>query len=373
MEIVVNTRLLRKNDMDGIGWFTYHTIKEIVQNNPDIKFHFLFDTHQVADFIFGSNVQPHILFPPAKHAFLNVAYFQWSVTRLLNKIQPALFLSPDGNLSLGYNGKQYGVMHDISFFHFPGDLKKTNAWYYNYYFPKFAKKATRLGTVSTYSKQDIAANFGVEENNIDVVYCGINDGIKPASEIETQTVQEKYSSGLPYFLFVGTLHPRKNIVRLLQAFAQFKSTTSHPHKLVIVGKTIYGGEEIQHTVEQSAYKTDIIFTGRLDDDTVSKLYAAAFALVFVPHFEGFGIPILEAMKSGTPVITSNTTSMPEVAGDASLLVNPLVVDDIAAAMSALADNELLRQDLISKGIVRANEFSWKKTANLLWDGVNKIL
>ena len=373
MKIVINTRLLRKNDMDGIGWFTYHTCKYLVQHNKDIEFHFLFDTKIDEEFLFGENVIPHVLFPPAKHAFLNVAFFQYSVPKLLKHIQPDLFLSPDGNLALNYTGKQYGIIHDISFFHFPQDLKKTNAWYYNRYFPQFAQLATRLGTVSEYSKQDIATNFSVDPNKIDVLYCGINDNFYSQDKDEAMLIRQQFAAGKAYFLFVGTLHPRKNIVRLIQAFNQFKKDTNLSHKLVIVGKTIFGADELKVAVATSPYANDIVFTGRQPDNIVSALYAAALALVFVPHFEGFGIPILEGMRSGIPVITSNTTSMPEIAGDAAIIVDPYKVNEIANAMSEIASNISLRESLIIKGKEKVNEFSWDRTSGLLWDSLQKII
>src|ERR1044071_1414052 len=113
MKIAVNTRLLRKNQMDGIGWFTFNTLQYIVKQNPHIEFHFLFDSGIENEFIFAGNIVPHNLFPPAKHALLNIVWFEWSVKRLLDKIQPDLFLSPDGILCLRWPGRQYGVIHDI--------------------------------------------------------------------------------------------------------------------------------------------------------------------------------------------------------------------------------------------------------------------
>ena len=373
MKIVINTRLLRKNDMDGIGWFTYNTCKHIVEQNKDIEFHFLFDTKVDNEFLFGSNVTPHVLFPPAKHAFLNVAFFQLAVPHILNRINPDLFISPDGNLALNYTGKQYGVIHDISFFHFPQDLKKTNAWYYNRYFPKFANLATRLGTVSEYSKQDIVANFAINPNKIDVVYSGINENFFTQNIEEGILIRNQFAEGKEYFLFVGTLHPRKNIVRLIQAFNQFKQTTNLSHKLIIVGKTIYGAEEIRVAATNSPYSSDIIFTGRQPDKIVNGLYAAACALVFVPHFEGFGLPLLEGMRSGIPVITSNITSMPEIAGDAAIIVSPYDTNEIAISMESIATNSALRDSLILKGKSRIKEFSWKRTSELLWDSIQKVL
>ena len=166
MQIVVNTRILLKDRLEGMGWFAYQTLKEITTKNPDVHFVFLFDRNFNEEFIFSDNITPLILSPQARHPFLYYAWFQHSVKVLLNKMQPDLFLSPDGFLSLGAKCKQLPVIHDINFLHHPQDSKWLTAKYYNYYFPKFAKEATRIATVSEYSKHDIAKNYGINEEKI---------------------------------------------------------------------------------------------------------------------------------------------------------------------------------------------------------------
>ena len=175
MKILVNTRLLRKNEMDGIGWFTYNTLKEITVNHPEIEFHFLFDSGIEDEFLFSRNIIPHNLFPPAKHALLNTIWFEWSAKNLLNKLKPDLFFSPDGILCLGWDGKQYGVIHDINYEHRPKDLKLSNRIYYKYFIPRSAKKACRLSTVSEYSKNDIVNTYKINADKIDVIHLGINE------------------------------------------------------------------------------------------------------------------------------------------------------------------------------------------------------
>ncbi len=367
--IVVNTRLLRKNAMDGIGWFTYNTMKYIVEKNPDITFHFLFDSGIEEDFLFGKNVIPHNLFPPAKHAVLNVLWFEISCRRLLNKIKPDLFLSPDGVCCLGWNGKQYTVIHDVNFIYYPKDLKLTNRIYYNYFIKKSAKKATRIGTVSEFSKQDLVEKYNVNASKIDVVYNGINSFFVSADEEQKTATKQKYSEGKNYFLFVGTLHPRKNILRLLEAFEAFKISFNSDLKLLIAGKEMYRTDEMHIYHNHMQYKDDVHFLGRLPDKELQEVVSAAFCLSYVPYFEGFGIPIIEAMNNGIPVITSNITSMPEIAGDAALLVDPFDINQIASAMQTITSNEALRQNLVKKGMERAAFFSWEKTAGLLWNGV----
>lgn len=373
MKIVVNTRVLRKGQMDGIGWFAYNTLLHIVRQNPQIQFHFLFDSGIDNEFVFADNIIPHNLFPPAKHAVLNVMWFEWSVRRLLKKINPDLFLSPDGILCLGWQGKQYGVVHDINFVHIPEDMKWTNRKYYNYFFPKYIQRAARLGTVSEFSKKDIVSTYKVDPEKIDVVYNGINSFYEPVNEAVKKSVREKYTDGREYFLFVGTLHPRKNIVRLMQAFELFKNNTASAMKLLLVGKEMFRTDEMHAFKNSLQHGQDVIFIGRLPAEELKKVFGAAFCLSFVPYFEGFGIPLIEAMQCDVPVITSNVTSMPEVAGDAALMVDPYNVPDIARAMETMVKDPALRQELIQKGRMRKGAFSWQRTANLLWDSMNKVL
>lgn len=367
--IVVNTRLLRSNAMDGIGWFTYNTMKCIVEKNPDIQFHFLFDSGIKNEFLFGNNVIAHNLFPPAKHAALNILWFEYSCKTLLNKIKPDLFLSPDGICCLGWKGKQYAVIHDVNFVYYPKDLKLTNRLYYNYFIQKSAVKATRIGTVSNFSKNDLMTEYNVEAKKIDVVYNGINSFFLPVDEENKRQIRIKYSDDKNFFLFIGTLSPRKNILRLLQAFELFKNKTGSDMKLLIAGKEMYRTNELHDYHQSMLHKDDVHFLGRLLDTELQQLLSSAFCLSYVPYFEGFGIPIIEAMNNHIPVITSNITSMPEIAGDAALLVDPFNINEIAEAMHLISSNEMLRQNLIEKGVERSAFFSWKKTSDLLWQGI----
>ncbi|MEJ7768868.1 MAG: glycosyltransferase family 1 protein [Chitinophagaceae bacterium] len=373
MKIAVNTRLLRKNQMDGLGWFAYNTLKYIVQNNPSIEFHFLFDSGIDKEFLFAKNIVPHNLFPPAKHALLNVVWFEWSVKNFLQKLNPDLFLSPDGILCLGWKGKQYAMIADLNFYHNPEDLKWTNNKYYNYFFPRYAAIAARIATISEFSKQDIVQTFKVAPEKIDIVYCGINNFLAPVDKATQAKIRTEITGGKEYFIFVGTLHPRKNIVRLLKAFELFKIETNADLKLVIGGKPSYKMDDIYDQQKQMTSKDDVVFTGRIDDSRINHVLGSAMALTFVPHFEGFGIPIIEAMQCDIPVISSNTTSMPEVAGNAALLVDPYNVEAIKSAMVRLYSDPALRNELVVKGRLQKNIFSWERTANDMWKSIEKCL
>ncbi len=373
MQIVVNTRLLIQNKLDGIGWFSYQTLKRITQNNPDVHFVFLFDRDYNEEFVFSDNITPLVLGPQARHPFLYYTWFHLSVKNLLNRMNPDLFLSPDGFLSPGAKCKQLPVIHDINFLHNPQDLKPLTSKYYNHFFPKYAKLGTRIATVSEYSKNDISKNYHIDSNKIDVVYNGINEGFTPLSDPLQQIIREKFSQGKPYFLFVGSQSPRKNLNRLIAAFDVFKEQSKSDYKLVLVGAVYSSEGDVKRVIDKSKFKNDIIFTGRQPQEELEKIMASAFALAFVPYFEGFGIPIVEALQCETPVICSNTTSMPEIAGDSGLLVNPFEVNSISNGMLELFNNPSLRNQLIQKGKERKNLFSWDKSADLLWNSITKCL
>jgi glycosyltransferase involved in cell wall biosynthesis len=295
------------------------------------------------------------------------------VKQQLKKINPDLFLSPDGLLCLGWQGKQYGIIHDLNFVHRPQDLKWSNSAYYNYFFPRYAARANRIGTVSAYSKQDMVATFGIAAEKIDVLYSGINDFYHPVSEVEKIATKNAFTNGTDYFVFVSTLHPRKNVIGMLQAFEQFKNKTGSSLKLLLAGKAMHRTGEMHNYHRTMKHANDVVFTGRLDDETLNNVVGSALAMLYVPFFEGFGLPPIEAMQCDVPVIASNNTSLPEVVGNAALLVDPFSVHAIAAAIETIAGNELLRNDLVAKGRIQRTLFSWDKTASLLWNSVSKIL
>lgn len=364
---------MQHNKLEGIGRFMFETLKRITTSHPEHHFYFIFDRPFHEDFIFSNNITPIIAGPPARHPFLFVYWLEFTVYDLLKKLKVDLFLSCDGYLSLRSSVKQLAVIHDINFFHQPKDLPWLVRKYYNYYFPRFAKKAERIATVSEYSKKDISKSYYINENKIDVVYNGCSDGFLPISqEIKLQT-EKRYSDSQPYFIYVGSIQPRKNLQRLFLAFDAFKKQTNSSYKLIIAGQKYFWNQSMKESLESCEYKSDIIFLGRIEEKELHLLTAAAFAAVYIPLFEGFGIPLLEAMHCEIPVITSNVSSLPEVAGDAALYCNPLQIEEITEAMVKLYENKILCNDLIDKGKERRKLFSWDKSADLLWKSCDKIL
>lgn len=373
MKIAVNTRFLIKDKLEGIGLFTYESLKRITQAHPEIDFYFLLDRPYEDEFIFGENVHPMVLFPPARHPLLWYWWFEVLVKEWLDENQPALFLSCDGYACLQTEVPQVIVMHDLSFEHFKEHVPWLAQRYYKHFMPLFAKKAARIATVSEFSRHDISNLYHIAPDKIDVVYNGAKEVYHPVSEEVKKQVREKYTGGREYFIYVGSIHPRKNVKRLLLAFEQFKEQTGSDFELLLVGRPLWGFKEIEQTHRNMKAKNDVHFPGHLPSGELGALTASAFAMVYVSLFEGFGIPIVEAMSCDVPVITSNVTSMPEATGDAALLVNPLSVEEISSAMIRLASDEILRQSLIARGKIQVKKFSWDLTAEKLWACCEKVL
>jgi len=373
MRIAVNTRFLLKNRLEGIGWFTYETLKRITLQHPEHEFFFLFDRNFDPEFIFSNNITPVVLSPQSRHPVLWYIWFEFSVRRFIENNRIDLFLSTDGYLSLKSNVKQLGVIHDINFHHFPQTLPPVARLYYNYYFPRFAKKATRLATVSKYSKDDICKNYNIDDSKIDVVYNGANELYTPLSKNEIDETRINFSNGTPYFVFVGAFNPRKNICRLLQAFDKFKEQVNSDLKLVLVGEKMYGTSEMIGILNKMKFKDEVVFTGRLQVEQLRKVVGASFAMTYVSYYEGFGIPLLEAMKCDIPILASNCTSIPEVAGKAAYYIDPFDVDSIVAGMVRIYSDTELRNNLIQNSRIQRDNFSWDKTAQLLYESVLKAL
>ncbi|MDR0941711.1 MAG: glycosyltransferase family 4 protein [Bacteroidales bacterium] len=373
MKIAINTRLLIKNKLEGIGRFTYETVKRLCEMQPEHTFYLLFDRMYDKEYVFAPNVVPVVVPFQSRHPFLWWFWFHVQLPRVLRSLKADVFVSTDGYIPLNLNIPVVNVIHDLNFEHNPHHLTPLVRWYYRKFFPQYARIATRIATVSTFSKFDIVRMYGIDEAKIDVVYNGVSSEFKPLGLYEKNVVKQTYTSGENYFVYVGSLHPRKNIERLLLAFEQFKLQSSSPMKLVIVGEAMFMAQTIRAVYEKSAVRTDIVFTGRVSNQELTNLLGAAFALVYIPLFEGFGIPIVEAFACNVPVITSNTTSMPEVGGEAALLVNPEDVNAIAAAMTEITNDPTTYERLQETAKIQLQKFSWDKTADALWLSIEKAI
>ena len=365
MKIAVNTRLLVKNKLDGIGRFSVEILKRMVINNPKIEFHFIFDRPFTSDFIFSRNIKGHILSPQTRHPLLWYIWFEIQLPKLIKRINPDLFFSPDGFISTKITSiPTITTIHDINFEHYPENMRWTHSIFYRRYFKKYAELAKHIITVSNFSKQDLIKTYKLDPSKITSVYNGISDIFSPINTKEKNKIKQRYSDSEDFFVFIGSLHKRKNIKNLLLAFEIYK-TKNGKNKMLIIGEQKWLDASIKTIFEKMQFKNEIIFLGYLEDNIMSQVLASATALCFISLFEGFGLPIIEAMKSKVPVITSNTSCMPEIADGAALLVNPYSIESIVTALKTIEENKQIRKKLIEKGYERSKHFDWEKTTNLI--------
>jgi glycosyltransferase involved in cell wall biosynthesis len=371
--IAVNARLLLPDRVEGIARFAHEVLQRMVRAHPEAQFSFFFDRPWDARFIFGPNVRPYALPPQARHPLLWHAWFHGTLPFMLRRLKPDLFFSPEFYLTNHTRIPQVPVFHDLAYEHYPEDIGKWAAHYCRKYSPIYARRAAQVLTVSQFSRQDLIDRYDLPPGKISVVYNGVSAGFTPLSEAEQAVVRARYTDSAPYFLFVGTLQPRKNLPRLLRAFARFKAAQPSPVKLVLAGRWGWKHEAIRETYEQLDCKEAVVLTGFVPEEELPSLYASALALCYVPYFEGFGIPLLEAMHSETAVISSAVSSMPEVAGEAALLVDPFSEAAIAGAMAQVYRDPGLRKRLIQAGRQQRERFSWDATYEKVWAVLESFL
>jgi glycosyltransferase involved in cell wall biosynthesis len=264
-------------------------------------------------------------------------------------------------------------VHDLAFLHYPSAIKKSHLLFYKRYTPKFLGKAISIATVSEFSKKDIIAQYGTDAKKINVVYNGVKEVFNPINNEAKATIKNKYTDGKEYFIYAGSIHPRKNLITLLKAFSVFKKRQQTNMKLVLAGRLAWQYESFEKDLKSYKYRNDVVLTGYVEDAVLADIIGAAYAQVYPSLFEGFGVPVLEAMRCDVPVITSADSAMQEIAKDAALYADANSHTDIANKMMLLYKDENLRKELILKGRQIVKQYSWDKTATLLWQSIVKVM
>lgn len=279
-----------------------------------------------------------------------------------------LLWSPGGMGSL-FVRRLVITVTDLAVFENPECYGGAFGRWYRALYPVVANRARRVLTISEFSKEVIQRVLGVPADRIVVTHLGVDDAFRPRSIAEIERLRQRLGLSEHYLLSVGALSPRKNLHRLLQAWRRVSQ--SYPDtSLVIVGEPnllFSADSSLGELPPRTTHLTGI------DDETLATLYSGAAAFVFPSIYEGFGLPVLEAMAAGTPVVTSNVTSLPEIAGDAAVLMNPYDVGAIADAIDAVLSDEVLRDDLRRRGFARAAQFSWDATARKTWAALQEAL
>jgi len=364
MNIGVNARLLQPGVKEGIARYLHETLSRMVLDHPEDTFHLYFDRRYDEQYLYADNVVPHVVPPQTRHPILWRIWFDYMLPYHFRKHQIDVFYSPDGYGSLRTDVPTVLVSHDLAFEHFDDHNYSHHLRYLRKYAPRFHHKAKSIIAVSQATADDIIATYQIEPRKIHV--AGNSTTIKRSDRAD-----KSITDGKEYLVYIGSLNPRKNIERLIAAFDQYKAESGHETKLVIIGKLAWKSEPIRLAMNNAKYASDIIHLSDVGD-SVSLLLSNATALVYPSLFEGFGIPILEGFATGTPVITSDLSSMKEVAGDAALLVDPYSVDAIVQGLLELSSDPTLRQDLIAKGRRRLLDYSWDDTAKTIYKQLKSV-
>lgn len=310
------------------------------------------------------------------HPVANIFWHLLSLPRHLRRHDCDVVFLPAGNRRLGWS---YGIpsvstVHDFSQLHVPQKYDAFRMFYIMRILPRLMRRLTRVISVSESTRRDLESFAGVEPDCIRVIYNGADLERFIPRERSTAKSAVTAELGLPedFLLYISRLeHPGKNHVRLLEAFSRLKQQTQLPHKLVLVGSRWSGAEVIDEKVKELRLEQEVIFPGFVSNEMLPVLYAAADVFVFPSLFEGFGIPVLEAMACGTPVCASNVSSIPEVVGDAGLLFDPLDPESIAASLSRLLTDRQLYQRLVSAGFTQASRFTWDDAAAAVLEELEK--
>jgi glycosyltransferase involved in cell wall biosynthesis len=367
MKIAINCRLWLPGKLEGIGFFLQEVVRRWIEAHPKDEFHLLFDRPTGLDFKKYPQVTTHVLYPPARHPILYRIWFNLRVPLRLRRIRPDIFFSPEPMCPYPKSGKQLITVHDLAYLHYPHTFNARDLKYYRKWMTRFLRQADHIITVSQFTKTDILRHFPALKDQITIAHNGCRNIFTPLQTNEIEGFRSQHTDQKPYFFYYGSINARKNIHNLLLGFERFKEDTQLPHLLVIGGRKGWKTDKLERVYESHAFKTDIRFTGYLEESELVKWLGASTALTYVSYFEGFGLPVLEAMKSGVPVITSEKSSMQEIARDAAFYVNPHSSEEISEAMIKLAQNPNVRKEYTSKGLVRAQLFSWEDTAQRIWD------
>ena len=263
------------------------------------------------------------------------------------------------------NAPVVATIHDLAFEHLPETFTRRGSLQLKLTVRRTARRAARIATVSEYSRQDLLRTYRLAPEKVVTTYNGIEPHFtaQPRAADEAAQVRQRFGIARGFLLAVGSLQPRKNLERLIRTYARLRrEQPGFAPQLVIVGRKLWLAESIFAEVSRQPWASDVILTGYVSDDDLPALYRTASAFVYPSLFEGFGLPPLEAMACGTPVITSNISSLPEVAGSAALLVDPLNEQELAAALQRILNDQPLRARLRAEGVRQAAKFTWRDAA-----------
>lgn len=356
MRIGIDARLAYYQQA-GITRYTLQLIEALARNDTEDEFHILQDSRNRTPILVHPSFVRRPVYTPAHHRLEQVTLpIEVSLMGL------DLLHSPDFIPPLCRTCRSVITIHDLDFLLYPQTLTREAARYYGQ-IDQAVRRADAIIAVSHATKQDVIRLLGVPEHRVTVIYEAPSSFFRPLDDSTLGArVREEFGIDGEFMLFVSTIEPRKNVPTLLRAFRKLLDGYRADIKLVLAGRPGWLCEDVYQLVRELRLESDALFVGRVSDEQLLWLYNAARLLVWPSLYEGFGLPPLEAMACGTPVIVSNTSSLPEVVADAGLLVNPHDAEELTVAMWRLLTDDRLRQSLVEKGFRRAGSFSWDRAA-----------
>lgn len=347
----------------GTEYYSYELIKNIVKFD---KFKFrLYSKEPITYLEKRPNVENRAMSFPRL----------WSQIRLSAEIYqnpPSVLFEPAHTIPIYHGKKTVITLHDVGFKYFPELYTPLERIYHNYCMNFSVRHATKIIAISNATRDDLVKLYGADKSKIAVIYHGFDKEkffpvkSQPADEIKALQ---------PYIFFIGRIEAKKNIKNLVKAFGKLKQDPNIKEKLVLAGRSGYQYEEIKKEIEAlpDKIKRDVVELGYVADDQVGELTRHASVFAFPSRFEGFGMPLIETMACGVPIVASNTTSIPEIVGDAGLLCGPDETDEMAKNLSIVIKNKNIRADLVKKGFKRSSEFSWEKCARETLDVISSVI
>lgn len=352
----------------GISNYIEQLIAHLPTIDPSNKYAIFHSRKDHRDLAQGSNQVKRICWTPAHHRIERVALSAEILPHRLDLFHSPDFIPP----AIGYKHSVITI-HDLTFLHYPEFLTDESRRYYNDQIEYAVKRARHIMTDSEATRVDVLTLLDVAPQKVTTVWLGISDHFQPASAEAIAVLRKQYDLPTHYILFVGTFEPRKNVSGLLHAYAHLLTELPDAPKLVLAGRSGWLFEEVRTQVETLGLTAQVLWREEIIYADMPALYSGANLLCLPSHYEGFGFPPLEAMACGTPSVVANRASLPEVVGDAAILVDPDDPQSIAQGLrDGLTDSDL-RQLLITKGFQRAKSFTWEAAAQKVFDVYQQVL
>ncbi len=366
MTIAVNANFLNTNYPCYDGDFIFEIFSRLAKKYPQHNIIYFFDNNFDEKYITSKNITAVITGPQIKNPLLLQYRLNYKIPSLLKKHKADIFISTGGYCSLRTKLPQCVIINDLSFLQLPQFFSKRWLNFYKRNTEKFLTKAKVIVTTAEFLKKDIINKYKIASDKIDVAYTAASNNFKPSTWQQKDTVKEKYTEGLEYFLYAGPVNTGSNLITLLKAFSFFKKRQKSNMQLLLMSKSAAIDKDFIKSLASYKYRDEVKLLDNLSDENIIQITGAAYAMIYPSLYDGCGTSLLQAMQSDIPVITANNTAMPEICSDAALYISSNDFNDIAEKMMLLFKDEDLRNELIIKGRQQAAMYNWDKTADKVW-------